>query len=86
MTEQARTDQEQSAIQAVQAWLSTGDMQPPDWDWTVYPFQDAQLVCPVTRARGSAIYLVRRGEVRPVLSNRRKTADDVYREMVADQG
>ena len=88
MAEEPRTEAEQAALDSVLAWLSRvpGRREDPTMAWGVYPFHDAQLVCPLTQNRGASIYLVRRGEVRPVASNRQKTEDDVYREMVAEQG
>lgn len=84
MAEQEQTQQERTAIDLVVRQLSPPP--PPDLEWTVLPFRDALLVCPVTRARGGSIYLVRQGEVRPVLSSRVQTEDEVYEELVAQQG
>jgi hypothetical protein len=86
--QEPRTAAEQEALDAVLAWLRQvpGRQEDPTESWAVYPFQDAQLVCPVTPKRGAPIFLVRRGEVRTVESNRRKTEEDVYRELVAEQG
>ena len=89
MTDERRTDAEQAALDTVLAWLDRGG---PGWradpppSWAVRPFHDAHLVCPVTRRRGGSIYVVRRGEVRHVLSNRFRTEEDVYRELAAEQG
>lgn len=76
----------QRAIDLVLAALTAAGLRPPEWEWTVHPFRDAVLVCPVTRARGAGIYLVRRGEVRPVHSNRSRTEQEVYDDLVTEQG
>jgi hypothetical protein len=86
LPENQLTPAEQEALDAVLTWLARvpGRQDDPAGSWAVYPFQDAHLVCPVTPKRGAPLFLVRRGEVRPVESNRRKTEEDVYRELVAE--
>lgn len=67
-------------------WLGVDPTEQDPSSWDVRPFRDAWWTAPAPRQRGDSAYLVRRGTVRPVLSNGHDTAAGVYQEMVADQG
>jgi len=73
----------EEVVAAVLSWTGRDD-QETEGRWTARPFRDAWLVTRPTRRRGAPLFLVRRGQVRPV-HLARETLEAAHAQLVDEQ-